>query len=192
MPSPRVRRLARPALLVVVLVALWWFASRSELVRGLTAEGLRAHVAGAGALGPLLYLAAFVAGALAQVPGIVFVVAARLAFGPLPGFFIAYVGSVVAGAIAFAFVRTIGGKPLGDLRFGPARRLLSRLEAHPVLTVAMLRAALLLSPPLNTALALTRVTHRDHLVGSLAGLVVPVAVIVFLSEAVLALARGLF
>ena len=60
-----------------------------------------------------------------------------------------------------------------------------------VITVAVLRGILLLSPPLNAALALTRLKPRDHLLGSAIGLVLPVGVIVFLAETALSLVRHL-
>ncbi len=184
------RRFVRPALLLLILGGLWALAAKSGVAEGLTAARVQEWVTGAGPLGVVLFFVAFSAGNLAQIPGVIFIVAARLAFGPSVGLLVAYVGSLVAVSFTFAFVRAVGGKPLGELTFGPARRALARLEEHPVRTIAVLRTVLLLAPPLNCALALTPVRHRDHLLGSALGLVVPVAVVVFLSEFALTLVRS--
>lgn len=188
--SSRTPRWVRPLVVLLAVAALWLVVGRSEWARSLTPDALQQAVSAAGPWGVLLFFAFFAAGQVAQVPGVVFIVAARLAFGPALGFAAAYAGSVLAGALTFAVLRAAGGRPVDSLPFGPARRWLARLEARPVQTVALLRAVLLLSPPLNYALALAPVRPRAHLAGSALGLVVPVAAVVFLSEAVLALLRG--
>lgn len=180
----------RPALLLLVLVGLWAIVARSGVAEGLTAERVQGWVTAAGPLGIVLFVAVFSAGNLVQIPGVLFIVAARLAFGPGIGFLVAYVGSVIAVSFTFTFVRAVGGKPLGEITFGPAKRILARLEKHPVSTIVALRTVLLLAPPLNYALALAPIRHRDHLLGSALGLVLPVAAVVFLSECALTLIRN--
>lgn len=189
MTPPR-RSLLRPLLLLLAMVAVWLVVGQSEWARSLSAESLEQMVTAAGPWGVLVFLVIFAGGQVAQLPGVIFIVAARLAFGPALGFVAAYVGSVLAVTVTFAVVRAAGGAPIETVSFAPARRWLGRLEAKPVQTVALLRAVLLLSPPLNYALALAPLRPRAHLAGSALGLVVPVAVVVFLSEAVLALVRG--
>lgn len=188
--TPPRRSLLRPLLLLLAMVALWLVVGRSEWARSLSAESLEQTVTAAGPWGVLVFFAIFAGGQVAQLPGVIFIVAARLAFGPALGFVAAYVGSLLAVTVTFAVVRAAGGQPLESVSFAPARRWLGRLEAKPVQTVALLRAVMLLSPPLNYALALAPLRPRAHLAGSALGLVVPVAVVVFLSEAVLALVRG--
>lgn len=178
-------------MLLIALAALWLVVGRSEWARSLSAESLEQLVTAAGPWSLVVFFALFAGGQLAQLPGVIFIVAARLAFGPAVGFVAAYVGSLLAVTVTFAVVRAVGGRPLQSVSFAPAKRWLGRLEAKPVQTVALLRAVLLLSPPLNYALALAPVRPRAHLAGSALGLVVPVGVVVFLSEAVLALVHRL-
>ena len=186
----RLRPFLRPGLLLLTLVGLWALVAKSGVAEGLTAARVQDWVTAAGPLGVVLFFAVFSAGNLAQIPGVIFIVAARLAFGPSVGFLVAYAGSLVAVTFTFTFVRAVGGKPLGEVTFGPARRILAQLEQHPVRTIALLRTVLLLTPPLNYAFALAPIKQRDHLLGSALGLVVPVAGVVFLSELVVALFRS--
>ncbi|MBE2249882.1 MAG: VTT domain-containing protein [Myxococcus sp.] len=177
--------------LVLLVVGLLLVGSLPEVRAVLTAERLQQAVVEAGVWGFVVFVVCFTVGQLLQVPGVVFVLAARAAWGPVLGFTNAYVGALVAAGVGFLLVRTLGGQPLGDVTWGPARRILAGLERRPVLTIASLRAVMLLSPPLNYALALSPVRQHHHLMGSALGLVVPVAAVVFLSESALALFRSL-
>jgi uncharacterized membrane protein YdjX (TVP38/TMEM64 family) len=189
--SPMKTRWLRLAALFLTLGFALFVGHVTGLRTALTAERLQAAVLEAGWWGLALFCLSFTIGQLLQVPGAVFIVVARAAWGPTLGFAHAYLGSVIAATLVFLVVRSVGGKPLGEVSWPPARRILAGLERRPVLTIASLRALLLLNPPLNYALALTPVRHRHHFLGSALGLVVPVAVVVFLSEGVLALVRSL-
>ena len=48
-----------------------------------------------------------------------------------------------------------------------------------MLTLALIRAVMFISPPLNTALALSRIRFRDFALGSAVGLILPMAVTTF-------------
>ena len=181
-------RLGALALTLVLLVVL---ARVTGLRDALTTERLQQAVADAGWWGLALFFVTFTVGQLLQVPGVVFVLVARAAWGPVLGFANAYVGAVVSASLVFLLVRAVGGKPLGEVTWPPARKILGGLERWPVLTIASLRAVMMLNPPLNYALALSPVRQRHHLLGSMLGLVVPVAIVVFLSEGALAALRSL-
>lgn len=181
----------RLAVLVATVVVLLLAGAFTGARAWLTQANLQQAVTTAGWWGLVLFFAAFTVGQLVQVPGAVFIIAARAAWGPTWGFAGAYAGAVISATLVFLFVRAVGGKPLGDLEWAFARRMLAGLERRPVLTIASLRAVFMLAPPLNYALALSPVRHDHHLVGSLLGLVVPVALTVFLSEGALALLRSL-
>jgi uncharacterized membrane protein YdjX (TVP38/TMEM64 family) len=157
----------------------------------MTEERLQQAVTSAGWWGLALFFASFTVGQLLQVPGFVFIFAARAAWGPLLGFSYAYAGSIISATLVFVLVRSIGGKPLGEIKWAPARKVLAGLERRPVLTIAALRALMMLTPPLNYALALSPVRQSHHFIGSVVGLLVPVAVVVFMSEGALALLRSL-
>lgn len=176
--------------LLVVLALLFVLAAGATGAREfLTPTRLQQAVADAGLWGFGLFVVCFAVGQLLQVPGIVFILVARAAWGPVLGFANAYVGALVAAGVVFVLVRAVGGKPLGLITWGPARRVLAGLERRPVLTIAALRTVMLLSPPLNYALALSPVRQGHHLIGSALGLVLPIAAVIFLSESALALFR---
>ena len=69
------------------------------------------------------------------------------------------------------------------------RKWMGRLETQPIRTIALLRLFLLFSPPLNYALALSRVRFRDYLLGSALGLLPPTVLAVVLFDEVLAWLR---
>jgi len=54
-------------------------------------------------------------------------------------------------------------------------RLLGRLDAHPVSSVALLRTLFQTAPALNYALAMSGIEFRRYLVGTLIGLPLPIA-----------------
>lgn len=182
------KRLAVLVVIVVVLLLAGWFTGARAW---LTKENLQQVVTTAGWFGVVVFFAAFTAGQLLQVPGAVFIIAARAAWGPTWGFAGASTGAVISATLVFLFVRAVGGKPLGEIKWAFARKVLAGLERRPVLTIAVLRAVLMLAPPLNYALALSPVRRDHHLVGSMIGLIVPVAITVCLSEGVLALVRSM-
>jgi uncharacterized membrane protein YdjX (TVP38/TMEM64 family) len=184
-------RWLRLAALVFALALLFVLASVTGLREALVAGRLQGMVVEAGWWGLALFFVTFTVGQLLQVPGIVFVLMARAAWGPVLGFASGYVGAVISATLVFLLVRAVGGKPLAEVTWPPARKLLAGLERRPVLTVASLRAVMTLSPPLNYALALSSVKQGHHFVGSALGLVLPVALMVFLSEGVMALLRSL-
>lgn len=185
----KTRRL-RVIALVLGLGGLVLLAHATGAREWMTEERLQQLVAAAGWWGLAVFFAAFTVGQLLQVPGVVFIFVARAAWGPVLGFAGAYAGAVISATLVFLLVRSVGGKPLGELRWSPARRILAGLERRPVLTIAALRVVMMLSPPLNYALALSPVRQRHHLLGSVLGLLLPVGAVVFLSDAVLALARS--
>jgi uncharacterized membrane protein YdjX (TVP38/TMEM64 family) len=171
--------LVRLVALAVLVVAMLVAGHVSGLTARLDVPALRANIATAGGWGPVLFLPAFCVGELVHVPGIVFVAAAAFAYGPVYGAALAYVGALASVSVTFAFVRGVGGKPLATVRWHFARRLLAHLDRRPVLTIALLRLVLWISPPISYALALSGVRFRSYLAGSALGLAIPVPVIAF-------------
>ena len=55
----------------------------------------------------------------------------------------------------------------------------AKLDEHPVSTVAVLRLCFFLAPAINYMLALSSVSYRDFIAGTIVGLVVPLTVAVF-------------
>ena len=167
------RRIWRLVALAAVLVGLVVAGRATGVTEGLTLEVIRQRVEAAGALGYLLFLAGFALGALVQVPGMVFVGAAILAWGRLEGFLAAWSGAGLAVSVSFFVVRGVGGKVFTEIDRPLFKKLIARLDRHPVLVVAGLRCVFWLAPPLNYALALSSVRYVDYLLGSMLGLIPP-------------------
>lgn len=174
-PTSRRRILALVAVVVGVVVA----ARVTGVSRQLDATTLQATMRAAGPLGALVFVGAFTLGVLAYLPGAIFVAAGTLAYGPVGGYLLNLLAGVVSICASFGVARAIGGQPMAEPRRAWLRRLLARIDERPVLWLAVLRTVVFISPPLNTALALSRIRFRDFALGSALGLVVPMAVVTF-------------
>jgi uncharacterized membrane protein YdjX (TVP38/TMEM64 family) len=172
----------RLALLALLVLGLFVVARATGFNELLSAARVRAVTNAAGAWGPILFVVVFCVGELVHVPGVVFVAAAVLVYGRVGGGALSFVGAVAAVSVSFVVVRAVGGKPLAAIRWPLARRLLSRLDERPVLTVLLLRLLLWMAPQLNYALALSSIRFRSYFVGTALGLLVPIAGIVLLSD----------
>jgi uncharacterized membrane protein YdjX (TVP38/TMEM64 family) len=164
---------------VALIVALIIVERATGLSEQLTRETLRAHVAAAGVWGIPLFIGACCVALFLHVPatGIAFVAVGVALYGRLAGGALAYAGAVVAVTFSFVIVRAVGGKPFAGLENRVARRVLARLESHPVLTVIVLRLLFYAGAPVNYALALSGISARAYLVGSVIGLAPPAAVL---------------
>lgn len=176
----------RFAALLVVLVALYVVGKTTGVIDSVDIETVRRWVDEAGALGVVLYVVVFGIGELLHVPGIVFVSAGLLAWGKLLGYGFAMLGSLFSVSLSFFVVRGVGGRALASIDRPLLKKMLARLDTHPIQTIFLLRLLLFLAPALNYGLALTRVRYRDYLVGSALGLAIPLAVVAILFDWVLA------
>lgn len=167
----------RLAGVVTFLAALFVIDSVTGASDHVTIENLRARVADAGAWGVLLFVVVFVGGELIHVPGVVFVAAAVLSWGLLAGGLLSYLAAVLSVCFSFGMVRFLGGRPLAKIERPWVRKVMEKLDDHPISTVAILRVTLFMFPPLNYALALSNIEFRDYLVGSVLGLIPPILVI---------------
>jgi uncharacterized membrane protein YdjX (TVP38/TMEM64 family) len=175
--------MSRPALLtprqrlacVVMVVALVWavvhFSGlKSQISVPLLRDAFQHHRLG----GLLLFAALFVVGNLIQVPGWLFLVAAVLALGPVWGGLATYFAACISCITTFWVVRQAGGDALRGFGGRLGARLLARLDAHPVQSVWLLRLVFQTLPALNGALALSGLKLRHYVLGTLAGLPLPI------------------
>lgn len=166
----------RVLLLLLILVGLWltaWATGGNRLLSD--PERIRALLEAAGVWSVPVFVVAFSVGQLLRIPGPIFVGIAILAYGRPIGTLAAVLGAMVSVTVSFIIVRTIAGQPLAYVQRPIVRRLLSQIDKHPVALVAILRLIFQTAPPLNYALAMTRVRLRDHLIGSALGLPLPIA-----------------
>ncbi len=159
---------------VVVLVTLvatgYALAVHFGVLEQITKDNVRAWMTEAGWQGVALYMLAFVVGNLFQLPSNVFIAAAVLSFGFIPGWAIGFATNTLSVCISFVFVRTVGGRALDTIERPWVRRALSRLDSHPIRTVALLRAVLAGAPWLNYLLSMSNIRLRDYALGSAIGL----------------------
>ena len=170
---PWTRVLVVAAALVVIVVV----AHLSGATERLSVAHVREEVAAAGAWGPLIFVGLFCVGELVHVPGMAFVTASVLAYGRGPGAALAFVGAVASLTVTFALVRVTSWRPLaaGTWKWRFVARTLAQLETHPVRTIVVLRLVFWMAPQLNYALALSNVRFAHYLVGSILGLLAPIA-----------------
>lgn len=125
--------------------------------------------------GLLVFVLAFALGNLVQIPGWVFLAAAVLTLGQLWGGIVTYIAACVSAIATYFTIRFVGGDALRQLDSKLAAKLLSRLDAHPVRNIVLLRMVFQTVPALNYSLALSGVRFRDYLMGTLLGLPLPIA-----------------
>jgi uncharacterized membrane protein YdjX (TVP38/TMEM64 family) len=125
--------------------------------------------------GLLVFAALFVLGNLIQVPGWVFLVAAVVALGPVWGGLVTYFAACISCVATFWVIRRAGGDALRGFGGRLGARLLARLDAHPLQSVMLLRLVFQTLPALNCALAMSGLKFRHYVLGTLAGLPLPIA-----------------
>jgi uncharacterized membrane protein YdjX (TVP38/TMEM64 family) len=167
---------------LAALVVIGKVTGASEQV---TVENLRGWMSDAGAWGVLLFVVVFVVGELIQVPGLIFVAAAVLSYGPLEGGVLSHLTAVLSVCFSFAVARFMGGKALAGIELPWVGRVMEKLNDHPIQTVVILRATLVLAPPVNYALGLSSIKFRDYLIGSVLGLIPPILIFAVLFDELL-------
>ena len=167
-------RYGRWGLVVLLALGLYLLSVSLDVSAHLSTEALRAWMLQAGPLGVVAFVALFAVGNLLSVPGLVFILASLLAYGKVMGTVVALLGSLAALSVNFWVVRLVGGKAAATAPTGRAARLLAGLSSRPIGTVFVLRCLMMLSPPVNYALALSSIRYRDYMAGSLLGLIAPI------------------
>ena len=167
-----IRRL-RLTLVLLTFVGTIVVAKLTGLEAYLDRETVRAMMSEAGVWGFVVFLGVFAVGELLHIPGFVFVGAATVTYGQPLASLAAYSGALVSITVSFFVIRGIGGQSLAEIERPFIRRMLSRLDARPIRTVALLRCFLWVAPALNYALAMSRLRFREYFLGSALGLLLP-------------------
>ncbi len=176
--SPRQRILVTLALLAALLLLFRLSGWHDRFDQAQLRDTLMQHPVS----GLLVFTLLFCGANLVQIPGLVFLVAAVLALGRVGGGLVTYVAACTACMSTFAVVRMVGGQALGQLDNRLARRLLGRLQKHPLRSVVLLRMLFQTLPAINAALALSSVSWRHYLLGTLLGLPLPLALFCLLFD----------
>ena len=181
----RYKRLLGVGLFLAILVAIFEVSGlRDHFNLSFMRQVILQHQIG----GLILFVALFSLGNLIQIPGWVFLAAAVLTLGRLWGGIVTYIAAVTSCLFTFLTIRALGGEALRLLTNRVAVRILRELDAHPIGCVALLRVLFQTVPALNYALAMSGIRLRSYLIGTLAGLPVPIALYCIFFDA---LATGL-
>lgn len=163
-----------------LLLSLFVFGSWLYGTGQLSPQLMSAALLGLGCWAVPAYFGVFALGQLLNIPAMVFIVLAPLVFGGGElGFFVAYAGAMMSASLTFCAVRRLKGGRAEDgaqgsqskpLRWAVLQRALDGVQRRPVLSVALLRALLGLSPPLNYALAFSPLKAKHHFWGTALGM----------------------
>ena len=172
---PWLKRNTRLLAVLLFLVALLVVAQVSGIRGHFTLDFLRETLAAHPVTGIGVFVFLFGLGNLIQIPGWIFLAAAVLTFGEVTGGLVTYLAATVSCTLTFLTVRLVGGNALQSLSYPIALRVMQRLHAHPVQSVVLLRTFFQTLPALNFALAMSGISFRRYLVGTLLGLPLPIA-----------------
>ena len=172
---PRLQRNARLLAVVLFFVALLAVAQLSGIRAHFTLVFLREMLASNPVTGVTVFVLLFGLGNLIQIPGWIFLAAAVLAFGQVAGGLVTYLAATISCTVTFLTVRLLGGNALQSLKSHFALRVMKRLHAHPVRTVILLRVVFQTLPALNFAFAMSGISLKRYLLGTLLGLPLPIA-----------------
>lgn len=166
------RRLLLVALFLLGLYALFEaLGIRAQF----SLEALRQLILMHQVIGLLLFILLFALGNLIQIPGWIFLAAAVLALGRFYGGLATYLAGCFSCVFTFITIRYLGGNALRELDNRLAQRLLAGLDRHPLASIVTLRLLFQTVPALNYTLALSGVSFRHYLLGTLLGLPLPIA-----------------
>jgi len=168
----RYKRLLGVALFLAILFAIFQLSGlRDHFNLAFVRQLILQHRVG----GLILFVLLFSLGNLIQIPGLVFLAAAVVTLDRFWGGVVTYVAAVISCALTFVIIRALGGDALRSLRNRVASRILRELDARPVASVALLRVLFQTAPALNYALGMSGIKFRNYLIGTLAGLPLPIA-----------------
>lgn len=165
----------RILLVVLFLASLLLVAEVSGLREQFNLAFLRQILLAHPVSGLLLFVLAFALGNLIQIPGWLFLAAAVLALGKTWGGLATYVAASISCVISFLIIRFVGGDAMRQLDNRIVTRFLEHLDNHPIRNILLARALFQTLPALNYALAMSGVGFRAYLLGTLLGLLLPIA-----------------
>lgn len=167
----RYKRLLVVVLFLLLLLALFEFSGlRAQINLQFVRQSFDQNKVG----GLLIFVLLFSLGNLIQIPGTIFLAAAVLTLGQWWGGLATYVAACTSCAITFGLIRLLGRDALRQLDGRLAARIFARLDAHPVQSVVLLRILFQTVPVLNYTLAMSGVGFGSYLLGTLAGLPLPI------------------
>jgi uncharacterized membrane protein YdjX (TVP38/TMEM64 family) len=160
---------------LVFLLILWGIFEITGVRQNFSLAYVQLQLQSHPVVGLLAFVLLFVLGNLVQIPGGIFLAAAVLALGQWMGGIVTYVAASTSCLVTFVLIRWMGGNVLRTLNNKVLIATLSRLDAHPVQSIALSRIVFQTLPALNYGLAMSGVKLRDYMLGTLLGLPLPIA-----------------
>lgn len=168
----RYGRLIAVALFLAGVMAI---AEISGLRQHVTLAFLRETLANNRLTGLAIFVLLFTLGNLIQIPGWIFLAAAVVTLGQTLGGIVTYIAAIVSCGVTFFVIRYLGGNALRQIDSRVAKKILDQLQAHPIRSVVLLRTMFQTFPAINYALALSGISFRQYIFGTLLGLPLPIA-----------------
>jgi len=154
----------------VLLVIVEFFDLRQDF----SIEKLRMVIQQNSIIGFFFFILLFVIGNFIQIPGLIFLGAAVITLGKFYGGLVTYSAAITSCVVSFTVVRFIGGDILKNLKYKWAIKIFAQLEQKPIISVFTLRSIFQTLPLLNYAFALSGVSFKNHLIGTLIALPLPI------------------
>ncbi len=163
--SPVQTLLRGTALFVLAVGLVLAFFYRDTINPGLIRDSIASHP-----LAPVAFIMLQIAASLLFVPRTALGIAAGLLFGFVWGMVWSLIGAIAGAAAGFAFARWIGARSVLE-RWPQISPMLARVDSGRWRAVAILRLTPVPHSVANTALAMTKVSWTDYLIGSSLGMV---------------------
>ena len=183
--------IVRLSIIIVLIISMIVIGKFTSVGQWFDLENVTTAIRESGPWGFLMFAGLFALGSFIQIPAMLFVLAAILTYGQIEGTILGFFGVVIAMTFNYFFIRLIGGKILKEIKNRRLRKILQKLDAYPIRTIIILRLVLWASPFLNHTLAMAGVKPKDFIIGSTAGILVPVIVfsgaVYFFSEHIIPL-----
>jgi len=174
--------LHRLMMLLVLMIGLVVVGKVTGAADKIDTDHIKKLVQKTGAFGWLLIAGLMSVGELVHVPAVIIYAACLMIYGKFVGFFVGWFAVIVSMTFSFFVVRKVGGDGLSNIKNKRVQKILAHLEVNPISVVMFLRVFLFAAPPLNYALALSRISFYHYIIGSAVGVMPPLVVIALVIE----------
>jgi phospholipase D1/2 len=172
----------RALLMAGIVVAIGGLYA-ADMLRYFTPDAIAELLAGS-SWGPLLFLGLFVIGEMLTVPSVLFIMGASLVWPFGPAFLIGWVGGILSATIVFLFYRYAAASWVQRVMPSGIRLWEDRLQRDGIRGVITVRLVTFLHPATHPAMAVSRVSLRDYVLGTAIGIIPGVVLVVAFGEPV--------
>ena len=178
--NPKTRLITIGAVLITLFIVVEVTGIRSSLAPQAIREIFMLNPL----LSILIFCAIFSMGNLLYIPGWIFLVGAVFGLGKEWGGVVTYVAAIASCTLSYFIIKSVGGDALRSLDHKLAGKIFDQLDERPVFSITSLRMIFQTMPALNYALAMANIRFRHYILGTLAGLPIPIFIYCFFFELV--------